>query len=109
MRSETASASRCSGIDHAPDATPDRGRRKPRPRPARPRLSGRRGPAYEAAMAWIPLVKSIFGYETVYAITVPENERSIRLLKKLLFEQQDMIEHEGEKLMVWRRVVGGEQ
>ena len=68
-----------------------------------------KGYAYEAAMAWIPLVKSIFGYETVYAITVPENERSIRLLKKLLFEQQDVIEHEGEKLMVWRRVVGGEQ
>ncbi len=69
-----------------------------------------KGYAREAAEAWIPLVKSVFGYDTLYAITVPENERSIGLLKRLSFEQQEMIEREGEKLMVWRRrVVRSEQ
>lgn len=68
-----------------------------------------KGYAREAAEAWVPLVKSVFGYDTVYAITVPENERSIRLLKRLSFEHQETIDRDGEKLMVWRIGVSSKQ
>lgn len=62
-----------------------------------------KGYAVEAAQAWLPVARNVFGYDTLWAITVPENQRSIRLLERLGFSPQGIMEHEGEKLMRWSR------
>lgn len=56
-----------------------------------------KGYAYEAATATLAYVKQQFTYlDTLYAITIPENSRSVRLLEKCHFQCISTLKPPGE-------------
>ncbi|GJM34364.1 MAG: alanine acetyltransferase [Saprospiraceae bacterium] len=61
-----------------------------------PAYSGQ-GYAYEAAAAVMVLARQVFQLERIVAITLPENERSIKLLEKVGLTFEKMIQLSGDK------------
>jgi len=56
-----------------------------------------KGYAYEAATATLAYIKQQFNYlDTLYAITIPENSRSVRLLEKCHFKCISTLKPPGE-------------
>lgn len=56
-----------------------------------------KGYAYEAATATLEYIKQQFTYlDTLYAITIPENGRSVRLLEKCHFKCTSILKPPGE-------------
>ncbi len=59
------------------------------------------GYAFEAAYAVLNFIKHELGHKTILATTLPENNQSIRLLKKLDFVFQRTIIHQEMTLQVY--------
>jgi len=55
------------------------------------------GYAYEAALAVVNNAKSAFGLKRVVAVVSPDNQSSIKLLKKLGFNFEKMVRFPGEE------------
>jgi RimJ/RimL family protein N-acetyltransferase len=66
-----------------------------------------RGFAFEAAAAVLRYAKDVVGLRRVVAITVPDNEASIRVLEKLgmRYERQVRLSKNGEEISLYGRVL----
>jgi RimJ/RimL family protein N-acetyltransferase len=64
-----------------------------------------KGYAYEASMVMINELQKTESGSNVYAITIPENDSSIRLLEKCGLTRLEEKEIEGETLIVYRRII----
>ena len=62
-----------------------------------------KGYAVESSEAVLSHVKNDLVIEELYAISLPENERSLRLLEKLGFQNQGPIELNNETLLLYRK------
>jgi ribosomal-protein-alanine N-acetyltransferase len=63
--------------------------------------SGGKGYAYEASAAILTLLQEDPAYQGMYAVTLPDNLKSIQLLTKLGFQFESEIEVNGDKLHVY--------
>lgn len=63
----------------------------------------RKGYAYEAAAATVIHARDVLGIKSLAAIATQDNLSSIKLLKKLGFEIDGTVMHEGEELFLFRR------
>jgi RimJ/RimL family protein N-acetyltransferase len=67
-----------------------------------PAYSGH-GYMQEAAASLIEHAQGTLGWTNIYAITLPGNQRSQRLLQKLGFEQKKIIQPEAETLILFEK------
>jgi ribosomal-protein-alanine N-acetyltransferase len=61
-----------------------------------------RGFAFEAANTVITRLKQFLDFKCLYAITIPDNSNSIRLLENLGFEFEKRIDVENEELLLFK-------
>lgn len=65
-----------------------------------------KGYATEAAQATLQHISKLQLFDTISALCLPNNEASIKILNKLLFEFKEMVEQGDETLMLWQRQIG---
>jgi [ribosomal protein S5]-alanine N-acetyltransferase len=66
---------------------------------------GKNGYAFEASTMALELIKRDKFYQTILATTIPENNKSIRLLEKLGFSFNDKIENNNEILFIYLKQI----
>ncbi|MDM1356052.1 GNAT family N-acetyltransferase [Myroides marinus] len=59
------------------------------------------GYAYEATHYLLNILLKEYGYKTIYAIVLPENKSSIKLLERLHFNYEKIVQSEDETLKLY--------